>query len=86
VSGSIDQVQYVLLTIERVIHLNCMALDGDPAFALKVHIIERLLLNISIADSASCLQQTISKGAFPVIDVRNDAEISDVLHKSAKLA
>jgi len=46
VPWGINQIEYVVLTIELVVHLDGVALNGDPALALKIHIIEYLLLKI----------------------------------------
>ena len=39
VPWGINQIEYVVLTIELVVHLDGVALNGDPALALEIHII-----------------------------------------------
>ena len=46
VPWGINQIEYVVLAIELVVHLDGVALNGDPALALEIHIIEYLLLKI----------------------------------------
>ena len=57
-----------------------MALDGDAALALKVHIVENLVLRLPFVDGARVLKQTVGQSALAVVDVRYDAEIADVVH------
>ena len=57
-----------------------MALNGDAALALQIHVVEQLGLHIAGANSIGELQQTISKGAFAVVNVGDNAKITDVLH------
>ena len=46
VPWGIDQIEYVVLAIELIVHLDGVTLDGDPTLALEIHIIEYLLLKI----------------------------------------
>ncbi len=80
VAGGIDQVEDVLLPVQGVVHLDRLALDGDAAFALQVHVIQVLGLHVAVGDGAGHLQQAVGQGALAVVDVGDDAEIADVLH------
>jgi len=57
-----------------------MPLDGNSSLSLQVHIIERLLLQLSIGDRSGKMEQSVGKGTLAVINMSDDAEISDVLH------
>ena len=57
-----------------------MTFDGDATFPFQVHVIQHLVF--SDGHRVSKLQQTVSQGAFTVVDVGDDAEISNVLHLS----
>jgi len=83
VAGRINEVENILNAIGRmnVFHLNGMALDRNTTLTLEVHIVERLVLHIALANGVGVLQQAVSKRAFTVIDVCDDAEIADVLHE-----
>ena len=85
-SGGINEVENVLYPIGRVhiLHLNGVALDRDAALAFQVHIIERLVLHIALADGVGVLQQAIGKGAFSVVNVCDNAEVAYVFHKVMK--
>ena len=59
-----------------------MALDGDTALALQVHIVQNLILGPTGRDGFAKFKQTIRESTLPVINMGNDAEISNVLHFS----
>lgn len=54
------------------------SLDGDAAFAFQIHRIEDLLFGFARGDSVGGLKQAIGEGALAVIDVGDDAEVSDI--------
>jgi len=58
-----------------------MALYGDAPFAFQVHIVQHLILKLSVCDRVGGLQQTVGQGAFAVVNVGDDAKIPYVLHK-----
>ena len=58
---------------------NALGLDGDAALALQVHRIEHLRVHLALAERAGQLQQAVGQRGFAVVDVRDDAEIADVL-------
>src|SRR5271156_5492676 len=53
--------------------------DGDAALALEIHGVEHLRLHLTLSERAGELEQTVGQGRLAVVDVRNDAEIADVL-------
>ena len=74
----IDEVEHVLLSIGRlVVHAGGLELDRDPPFPLQLHVVEELLLHIPIGHRAGVLQQTVGQRRLAMVDVGNDAEISD---------
>ena len=57
VPRSVDQVQFITLTVLGiVIHRDRMGLDGDAAFLLEVHRVEKLVLHFAIGNGA-CLMK-----------------------------
>src|SRR5205085_1260514 len=52
-SGGVDEVEGVIYPAKGIIHLDGVALDGDAAFALEIHVIEDLRLEIFFGDSVS---------------------------------
>ncbi len=78
-TGCIDQVEYVVLTVAvTVVHSNEVRLYGDAAFPFQIHRIQHLFLQFPTAQSMSILQQAVSQGGFPVINMSNDAKISNI--------
>jgi len=56
-----------------------MGFDGDAALALQIHGVEHLLMHFTSRKRTGKFEQTIGERGFPVIDVRDNGEISDVL-------
>src|SRR5438105_9161812 len=65
-----------------------MRLDGNAALAFEVHRIEKLVLFIALVNGARCLEQSIGERRLPMIDMRDDAEVSGQLdrHKAVHYA
>ena len=81
VAWGVDQVQHVVLAVlAAVLHLDGVALDRDASLALQVHVVQRLLLQLAVGNGSRGLEEPIGQGAFPVVDVGDDAEVADVLH------
>jgi len=62
-----------------VMEANAFGFDGDAAFALQVHGVEDLRMHLTLGERAGKLQQAVGQRGFAVVNVRNDAEIADVL-------
>ena len=58
---------------------DALGLDGDAALALEVHRVEHLRRHFALAQRAGQLQQPVGQRGLAVVDVRDDAEIPDVL-------
>jgi hypothetical protein len=52
-------------------------LDGNPALALQIHVVQDLLLHFVFADSLGYFEETIGEGGLAVIDMSDYAEIAD---------
>src|SRR5438128_11970105 len=57
-------------------HRHRMRFDRDPALALQIHRIKKLILLVALVDRPRRLEQSIGQSGFAVIDVRDDAEIA----------
>ena len=63
VSRRIDQIERIVLPVAgRVLHLDGVALDGDPLFAFEVHVVEHLILHFALVQRIGLLQQTVCEG------------------------
>ena len=85
----VDQIQLILHPVSRrVVHRDRMCLNGDAAFLLEIHRVEQLILHLPVGDGAGPVQQPVRKRRLPVVDVRNNAEITNSLdvhvHSSAR--
>ncbi len=78
VARGVDEVENVGLALILVFHLYGVALDGDAALALKVHVVEHLVFGDGYR--LGVFQQTVGEGGLAVIDVGDDAEVAGVLH------
>jgi hypothetical protein len=54
-----------------------LRLDGDAAFLLDIHVVEKLRGHLARLEPAGGLDQPIGQRRLAVIDVRDDAEIAD---------
>lgn len=79
-TGGINQIKHVVFAMALVIHLNRVALNGNSPLSFQIHIIQSLRLQLSHANCLGLFQQTICKGALPMINMRNYAKIPDLFH------
>ena len=85
VARCVDQVQLVGFAIAGlVLQRDRIALDGDPALALDVHRVQDLVAKLALIDRPATLDQSIRQRRFAMIDVRDDAEVSNVVHDGSK--
>jgi hypothetical protein len=59
---------------------NSLTFDSDPPLALDVHIIQDLILEVSLIDHTGNLNEAVCEGRFSVIDVCDDAKVTYVFH------
>ena len=82
VAGGVDQVELVNLAVLRLVtHRDRMGLDGDATLAFQVHGIEQLRLHVAGGDGAGAVQQAVGKRRLPMVNMGDDAEISDVIQR-----
>ena len=87
VAGRIDQVQLVGFSIFGVVGKpNRRRLDGDSPLALEIHAVEKLVLLLSLGESARMLDQPVGERRFAVVDMGNDGEIADQFGRSRHFA
>ena len=81
VARRVDQVEDVVLAVPRpVVEPHGVLLDGDAALALQVHRVEELLGHLALGERARALHQPVGERGLAVVDVRDDREVTDVLH------
>ena len=80
VAGRVDEVEEVLLAVVGAVdHRDGVALDGDAALALQVHGVESLLLKLAQRHGLCQLEDAVAERRLAVVDVRDDAEVADVV-------
>ena len=78
-AGRVNQVQLVSFSIAGLVkHGDRMRLDGDAALLFQVHRIEQLVLHLARGDGSGPMQQSVRKRRLPMVNMGDDAEISNV--------
>ena len=75
----VDQVELVQLPLVPVFHPHRPGLDRDPTLPLELHVVEHLLLELTLFHRAGRLQQPVGQRALAMVDVGDDRKIADVL-------
>ena len=76
-SRRVEQIQPISFTRAcPVTHHHRMRFDCDPALALQIHRIEKLILLFPLLNGPGALEQSIRQGRLAVVDVRDDAKIA----------
>ncbi len=75
----VDEVEDVVLPVFRVVEQrHGVRLDGDAALALQIHVVEDLVFHFAQRHGVGLLEDAVGKRALAVVDMCDDAEISDV--------
>jgi len=77
VARGIDQIQFVQFPFVPMVERDRFGFDGDTARTLKVHAIEKLFFHFSRFNGAGAFEESVRKSALAVIDVRDDAKVSN---------
>ena len=78
-AGRVHQVEDIGLAVLRgIIEPHGLRLDRDPALLLDVHVIKHLARHFARGQPAGALDQPVGQGRFAMVDMGNDAEITDL--------
>ena len=81
---SINKIKDVLLTVASPVwQADGLAFNSNAPFSLDVHIIEELVAEIPLTYHFADLNKPVRKGGFPMINMSDNAEVSDVFHSEA---
>jgi hypothetical protein len=73
VARGVDKVQLVGLTVAGlIVQGDALRLDGDPAFALKIHGVQNLGFHFTIRKATANLDDTVRQRRLTVVDVSDD--------------
>ena len=81
----VNQIKDIFFALILVFHLDGVALDGDTALALQFHIVQHLVLELAFVDRLGKLQQAVGQRALTMVYMCDNAKISDMFHKAAKI-
>ena len=86
VPWSVDQVQVVGLAVGRLIgDPDRLGLDRDPALALELHRVEHLRHVRARVNRAGQLEHAVRERRLAVVDVGDDREVPDALHRAVRV-
>ena len=81
VAGGVDEIELVEGAVLRpIVEAHRVALDGDAALALDIHVVEHLVAEAAFLHRPARLDQSIRERRLAVVDVRDDAEVADLVH------
>ncbi len=82
VARRVDHVQLVGLAVARLVaQRDALRLDRDAALALQRHGVEHLGLHLAVLQAAAGLDEAVRQRRLAVVDVRDDREIADFVHR-----
>ena len=77
-SGRIDQVEDIFVPVVRFIDDAAgLRLDRNASLALQIHVIQDLRLHFPLCKKPGFLDDAVRQGRLTVIDVGNDAKVSN---------
>ena len=79
VAGGVDEVELIDFPLVGVFHAHGAGLDRDPPLPLQLHVVEHLLLELTLLHGARPFEQSVGQCALAVVDVGDDRKITDVL-------
>ena len=85
-TGSVDKVKNIFAPVVGVIvKAHRAGFDGYSALPLNIHIVEELFLHVARRDGVCILQNSVRKGGFAVVDVRDYAKVSYIVLWQVKI-
>ena len=84
VTGGVDQMQYVVGSVDRPGQPHVLGLDGDPAFPFDIHPVEILGAHVPVGNHSGQLQHSVGQRRLPVVDVSDDAEVPDLRRRGER--
>src|SRR5207344_3456359 len=84
VTGRVYEIELVRLPVPgRVRQGDRIRLDRDPALPLQVHGVEDLVAKLPVLHRSAALDEAVRQRRLAVVDVGDDAEVTDVVHGGA---
>ena len=74
----VNEVEDILLAILGVINrADSLGFDRDSALPLQFHVVQHLLLHLTLREKTGHLDDAVRQGGFSMVDVCNNTKISD---------
>ena len=73
----IDQVEFICVAIAGIIHNNGTCFDRNSTSPLELHVVQQLLLHLSLRNGSRVFEQAVGQSAFAVVDVGDNTEVAD---------
>ena len=73
----IDQVEFIGVAITGIIHDNSTCFDRNSTSPLELHVVQQLLLHLSLRNGSRVFEQAVGQSAFAVVDVGDNTEVAD---------
>ncbi len=76
----IHQIEHIFPPVSGAVwYGDRLALDGDPALALDIHVVQDLVVEVTVRDEPGALDEPIRERGLSMVDMGDDAEIADSL-------
>ena len=75
----VDQVQLESLVLDFRLHRHRASLDRDASLAFQFHVVQQLILHLTLLHGSGMFQQPVGQRAFAVVDVGDDAKIPNLV-------
>ena len=77
----VNQVECVDISVKRLVaQRSGLRLDRDPSLLFEIHGVEHLLLHLPVTQTATALDQSVSKRRLAMVNVGDDREVANPLH------
>ena len=83
----VDEIQGIGLSVPGGIgQANRLAFYRDAPFPFNIHRVQNLVLKIPFGNDVGGFNQTVRQSGFAVINMGDNAEVSDMLHSTCILS
>ena len=78
-AGGINQIEMVQLAISgSIIKPDSLRLNCNPALTFQFHIVQYLLLHLTIRQTPRHLDKTVSKRGLSMVNMGNNGKVTDI--------
>ena len=86
VTGCVDQIEMIGHAIPGGVRQTyCLAFDGNSPLSFDIHGIQDLILEVTVRNHIRKLNKSVGQRGFSMVDMGNNAEVSNIFHVKIKL-